>query len=297
MTILPAADGDVVDNNGAQFYDQATPDPFKSQVYVHSTNHNFFNRQWSLDDGVTAVLARGTHERVLDVYGSALFRSTLLNDGSEAYLLEEVKPTGIPVHAIDLAYRVKKADTVDHHDDGNTISVNSLGLPTSATAELLRTSSCSTRRPAPLMAASSASQSAWCCLQGSLPGAISGPKLAPSTCARRGVGPRRRSRRGDCRSERCHVRSRSRGCRRHCGLDRIRIGGRRPPTISAARPVQDHAVDAALQPPLHRATQWAELEGDRRSSPALYNWRRTDRSRSTTCNSYPCDHARFGGST
>lgn len=132
-TILPASDGDVVDNNGAQFYDQSQPGPYASQVYAHSTNHNFFNRQWAFDDGVTAVFARGTHERILDVYGSALFRSTLLGDGSEKYLLEKVKPTGIPLQAIDLAFRVEKADTVDHHDDANTIANNSLGLPTSTT--------------------------------------------------------------------------------------------------------------------------------------------------------------------
>ena len=56
---LPASDGDVVDNNGAQFYDVARPGPFKCQLYVHSTNHNFFNRRWLGDDGVTTVLARG----------------------------------------------------------------------------------------------------------------------------------------------------------------------------------------------------------------------------------------------
>jgi hypothetical protein len=44
MTILPAGDGDVRDNNGAQFYDRAKPGPFKSQLYVHYTNHDFFNR-------------------------------------------------------------------------------------------------------------------------------------------------------------------------------------------------------------------------------------------------------------
>lgn len=131
-TILPAADGDVVDNNGAQFYDQSVPEPYASQVYVHSANHNFFNRQWAFDDGVTPVFARSTHERILDVYGSALFRSTLLGDSSSAYLLGTAKPTGVPVEAIDLAYRVEKCDTVDHHDDGNGIGTNSLGLPTSA---------------------------------------------------------------------------------------------------------------------------------------------------------------------
>ena len=48
-TILPAADGDVVDNNGAQFYDQSVPEPYASQVYVHSANHNFFNTEWRFD--------------------------------------------------------------------------------------------------------------------------------------------------------------------------------------------------------------------------------------------------------
>lgn len=133
MTILPAADGDVVDNNGAQFYDQSTPDPYTSQVYVHSTNHNFFNREWLFDDGVTPVLARGSHERVLDVYGSALFRNRLLGHATDGYLLDTVRPLATPLSAIHLAYRVEGALTVDHHDDGNTISTNSLGRPTSAT--------------------------------------------------------------------------------------------------------------------------------------------------------------------
>lgn len=132
-TILPAADGDVVDNNGAQFYDTSKPDPFTSQVYVHATNHNFFNRQWAFDDGVTPVLSRGGHERVLDVYGSALFRSRLLGDGSATYLLGTRLPVGVQTSVVHLAYRVRKSLDVDHHDDGNTISKNSLGLPTSQT--------------------------------------------------------------------------------------------------------------------------------------------------------------------
>src|SRR5262249_22871632 len=50
LAILPAADGDVIDNDGAKFFDQATPSPFRSQIYVHSANHNFFNRNWPLDE-------------------------------------------------------------------------------------------------------------------------------------------------------------------------------------------------------------------------------------------------------
>jgi dienelactone hydrolase len=132
-TILPAADGDVVDNNGAQFYDLASAGPFCSQIYVDSANHNFFNRQWALDDGVTPVHARPVHERILAVYGSALFRSTLLGDGSAAYLLEALRPAGVPVPAVHLSYRRDDAMTVDNHDDGNGIGINSLGRPTSAT--------------------------------------------------------------------------------------------------------------------------------------------------------------------
>jgi len=59
MTILPAGDGDVIDNNGAQFYDQATPDPYRSQLYVHFTCHNLFNRKWLLDEGVGLRASRG----------------------------------------------------------------------------------------------------------------------------------------------------------------------------------------------------------------------------------------------
>ena len=86
MTVLPAGDGDVRDNNGAQFYDQAVPGPFKSQLYVHYTNHNFFNRQWLYDDSLNytqpAVIARVEHEHVLTTYGCALFRATLLGHNS-----------------------------------------------------------------------------------------------------------------------------------------------------------------------------------------------------------------------
>jgi hypothetical protein len=131
-TILPAADGDVVKNHGAQFYDVSVPSPFASQVYAHSTNHNFFNRQWALDEGVTPVLTRGTHERILDVYGSALFRATLLGHPTRGYLDGRVRPAGVPAGVVHLACRLDGARTIDDHDDGNTIATNSLGLATSA---------------------------------------------------------------------------------------------------------------------------------------------------------------------
>jgi hypothetical protein len=135
MTILPAGDGDVRDNNGAQFYDLAEPAPYKSQVYAHYTNHNFFNREWLDDDSLwtppqPAVLARGDHERILSAYGCALFRASLLGHGVVNYMAGYTRPAGVLHQHVYLSFEQEEALTVDHHGDGNTISQNSLGQPT-----------------------------------------------------------------------------------------------------------------------------------------------------------------------
>ncbi|QNE73250.1 hypothetical protein F0344_34270 [Streptomyces finlayi] len=136
MTLLPAGDGDVSSNNGAQFYDLAAPGPFKSQQYVDFTNHNFFNRQWLDDDSLwtppqPAVIDRADHERILAAYGCALYRSTLLGHGSAtAYLDGSVLPAGVLTHYVHLAFARQDVLTVDNHQDGNTIEKNSLGRPT-----------------------------------------------------------------------------------------------------------------------------------------------------------------------
>jgi hypothetical protein len=135
MTILPAGDGDVTDNNGAQFYDRAIPDPFKSQLYVHFTNHNFFNRQWLDDDSLftppqPTVITRSDHERILTAYGCALFRATLLGQPTTAYLDGTQLPAGVLSQHVYRSYERDRALTVDNHEDGNTININSLGQPT-----------------------------------------------------------------------------------------------------------------------------------------------------------------------
>lgn len=134
MTILPAGDGDVHDNNGAQFYDQATPGPFKSQLYVFYTCHNFFNRQWLADDSQSTqpqppVVARAEHERVLLAYGCALFRATLLGHNTVGYLSGDRLPSGVLTQNVFRAFERSKALTVDNFDDNNTINLNSLGQP------------------------------------------------------------------------------------------------------------------------------------------------------------------------
>ncbi|MFD3373681.1 MULTISPECIES: hypothetical protein [unclassified Streptomyces] len=136
-TLLPAGDGDVWPNNGAQFYDLAAPGPFKSQQYVDFTNHNFFNRQWLDDDSLytppqPAVIARAEHEHILAAYGCALYRSTLLGHAiATGYLDGSVLPAGVLTRHVHLAFERQEALTVDNHQDGNTINQNSLGRPTS----------------------------------------------------------------------------------------------------------------------------------------------------------------------
>ena len=138
MTILPAGDGDVIDNNGAQFYDQATPDSYKSQLYVHFTNHNFFNRQWLFDDGVgPAVVSRAEHERILTTYGCAFFRNVLLGHTTDRYLAGYQKPGGVLSQHVYLSFLKKGQTTVDHHEDGNGIGKNSLGLATGQSGALI----------------------------------------------------------------------------------------------------------------------------------------------------------------
>lgn len=131
-TLLPAGDGDVIDNNGAQFYDQAEPSPYKSQLYVHYTCHNLFNREWVIDEGVGPPrISRSDHERILTTYGCALFRSVLLGHPTDKYLVGFEKPAGVSSQHIYLSAMKRGATTVDHHDEGNGIGKNSLSLSTS----------------------------------------------------------------------------------------------------------------------------------------------------------------------
>jgi hypothetical protein len=92
MTILPAADLDLFTNEGARFYDRASADPFKCQLYVHDANHNFFNEQWVSDDRdiwntqTATITRRRSHitlmskdeqKAILKAYGCAFFRAVL----------------------------------------------------------------------------------------------------------------------------------------------------------------------------------------------------------------------------
>lgn len=130
MTILPAADGDVRANNGAQFYDQATPGPLRSQLYVDFANHNYFNRQWLNDDtsGGLPVMPRSAHEQILSAYGCALYRHVLLGHPTRSFLDGAMLPAGTDTPKVHLSFEAGR-ELIDNHD-GHPININSMGQPT-----------------------------------------------------------------------------------------------------------------------------------------------------------------------
>ena len=137
MTILPASDGDVARNDGAIFYDRAVPSPFKSQLYVHLTNHQFYNSEWLDDDSLwvraaptAPVLPRFEHERVLTAYGCAFYRAALLSHATTPYLAGKLLPAAVATQHVHLSFEQSKVLTVDNHEDGNGIAKNSLNAPT-----------------------------------------------------------------------------------------------------------------------------------------------------------------------
>jgi dienelactone hydrolase len=131
LTILPAYDADVVDNNGAQFYDGAHPGEFRCQLYVENANHNYFNRQWGDDTGGgLPLIPRDAHERILSAYGCALFRHALLGHNTVDVLNRRVLPAGVDNVRVQVSFAFASGPTnVDHFEDENGIATNSLGGP------------------------------------------------------------------------------------------------------------------------------------------------------------------------
>lgn len=136
MAILPAADGDVVSNDGAKFYDQAVPNPFKCQLYVHGASHNLFNRQWVNNEGLgPAQLSRAEHERILSAYGCAFYRQVLLAHPMLGFLRVDELPPATRTDAVHVSFEQPGVTTVDDHENRN-VGLNTLGQPTTQAAGL-----------------------------------------------------------------------------------------------------------------------------------------------------------------
>src|SRR6185369_11483041 len=127
MAILPAGDGDVVTNDGAVFYDRALPSPFKSQLYIHEANHNFFTREWVNPDlrSGAAPMTRPEHERILSVYACALFRTTLPAVAFARTSSGRETPPGVRSDNIHISSQVATGLTIEDHED-NTPTKNTV---------------------------------------------------------------------------------------------------------------------------------------------------------------------------
>ncbi|HEY3569638.1 MAG TPA: S8 family serine peptidase [Thermoanaerobaculia bacterium] len=128
LTVLPAGDGDVIPNFGARFYDQAVPSPFKCQLYIDRTNHNFFNTEWPRNEGRGAIFVEAVHRRLLSVYGCAFFRHVLLGHATLRFLRGDALPPGVPSGDVHISFEQTGALTVADHENRNVL-VNALGQP------------------------------------------------------------------------------------------------------------------------------------------------------------------------
>jgi outer membrane protein OmpA-like peptidoglycan-associated protein len=136
MAVLPAADGDVVSNDGAKFYDQAVPSPFKCQLYIHGASHNLFNRQWVNNDGLgPALLTRPQQERILSAYGCAFYRQVLLGHPMLRFLRVDELPPATRTDVVHVSFEQPGVTTVDDHENRN-VALNALGQATAQTAGL-----------------------------------------------------------------------------------------------------------------------------------------------------------------
>jgi hypothetical protein len=152
MTLLPAADLDVIENNGAKFYDQASAVPFKSQLYIHSANHNFFNTEWVSDDrrrwdpatgslttvrSSITVMSKDDEKAILKSYGCAFLRTVLLGDSLQKFIEGLEFPPGVSrFKDVHISFERAGSTTVDDNEDNN-INRNTLGQPNSKSGGLV----------------------------------------------------------------------------------------------------------------------------------------------------------------
>lgn len=136
LVILPAADGDLEDNEGARVYDRASdggaPGWFRSQQYIYGANHNFFNAQWGYDDSLTIpgtmgpALTRGEQEEILKQMARGFFDLTLHGDREhERFLSGDATLSPLPPN-IYTSYSRYGELVVDDFEN-NDLATNTLG--------------------------------------------------------------------------------------------------------------------------------------------------------------------------
>jgi len=140
LMILPAADGDVWDNSGAEIYDrsnsQSNSQWFRSQMYIYGANHNYFNQQWLEDDPIyddgTAVapsrLSRTAQERLLQGWSRTFFELTLKDKNEYLPIFSgDAELSGLMNDSVYTSFRSGQRQFVDlYQDSPDNIDRNSL---------------------------------------------------------------------------------------------------------------------------------------------------------------------------
>jgi hypothetical protein len=138
-TLLPACDGDVTTLVGARIHDRSIDDPYvRSQVFYIGANHNFFNTEWTFDDGSrvcasSARLAARPHTAMLEATLGAWFGGTLTGSELDAFVKAEgITPSSIQAWAgrsIDLrwSYHAPGVSLIDRFDGDGSPAVNLTG--------------------------------------------------------------------------------------------------------------------------------------------------------------------------
>jgi hypothetical protein len=127
-TLLPACDGDVITLDGAAIHDRSVDDPYdRAQVFTIGANHNFFNTEWTDDDGALACppaaqLPARAHTATIEATLGAWFAGTLTGPRLEPFLRAEgPTPTALDAWAgrpIDLrrSYHAPGVSLIDRFD-------------------------------------------------------------------------------------------------------------------------------------------------------------------------------------
>lgn len=136
-TLLPSCDGDVSNLWGALIHDRTRDDGFdRSQYLFVGANHNFFNTEWTFNDGErvcpsSAVVSERPHTASLEAMLGSYMSAGLNGTGLEAYLRADAPvPTSIEAWAgepLDLrfSYSAPGAMIIDRFE--STPGVNLTG--------------------------------------------------------------------------------------------------------------------------------------------------------------------------
>lgn len=132
FVIVPANDLDVVGSDGLRIYDRSHGSAgwFRSYVYIHDANHNFFNREWRFHDGCAAGasrMARADQEEFLRALALE-FADTVVGRGGRfrEIAAEEARVEGLRSDIAFWSYERGDDARVDDHEDGDP-STNLLG--------------------------------------------------------------------------------------------------------------------------------------------------------------------------